>query len=189
MLTAVGNGDKLEINVNLKQYKFANGATNFDAILRIPFEDRLPGLIQKVGLKQVHMMLAKAITMAMESLNLSKPLTSNQIIDLVDTLIDTSSEDYLSFEDIMLFLQQMVRGGSGELFSSMDIAKFMNSFEKYRQKRHTEYKRLKEESHSQHSGTPFVPQVNSEMQRDSDIDGKTFLEMMQTFYEGKNEEP
>jgi hypothetical protein len=187
MLTAVASGDKLEISLNLKQYKFPNGGVNYDVILRVPLEDRLPGLITKVGLKQVHMALAAAITMTMESLNLAKPLTPNQIIDLVDILIDTSSEDYLSLEDIMLFLQQLVRGGSGTLFSSMDIPKFMQSFEKYRQQRHDEYHRLKESQDAQFKCSSNTPRVRPEMEKDKNIDPRTFFELMQTYNEGRSE--
>jgi hypothetical protein len=187
MLTAVESGDKLEISANLKQYKYANGAVNYDAILRVPLGDRIPGLVLKAGLKTVHMALAAAVTMTMESLNLARPLTSNQIIDLVDILIDTAGEDYLSLEDIMLFLQQLVRGGSGTLFSAMDIPKFMQAFEKYRQQRHDEYHRLKEEQDAQFKCAPNASRVKPEFEKDKNIDPKTFFELTQTYYEGKND--
>lgn len=186
MLQAVVSGDKLEVNLNLKQYKFANGAPNYDTILRIPFEDRLPGLVLKVGLKQVHMTLAAAITMTMESLNLSKPLTPDQIIDLTDILIDTSAEDYLSLEDVLLFMQQVSRGVMGELYSSIDIPKIMKSFEKYRQERHSEYKRLKDEQDVQYK-IMGVNNTRVTIERDKNIDPKTFLELWKTFQDGKNE--
>lgn len=187
MLTAVANGDKLEISLNLKQYKYANGAVDFTPILRIPLEDRVPGLVAKIGLKQVHMTLAAAVTMSMESLNLSKPLTPNQIIDLVDILIDTAGEDFLSLEDVMLFLQQLIRGGSGKLFSAMDVPKFMESFEKYRQYRHEEYLRLKEEQDAQFKGTTNPKRVTPEMEKDKNIDPTTFFELLQTYQSGRSE--
>lgn len=187
MLQAIESGDKLEVSLHLKNYKFANGAPNYDVILRIPFSDRLPGLVEKVGLKKVHMTLAAAVTMAMESLNLAKPLTPNQIIDLTDILIETSQEDYLSVEDIVLFLQQVTHGVMGELYSSIDIPKLIKSLEGYRQKRHKEYIRLKEEQDTQFK-TMGDNNSRVTIEKDKNIDASTFFELMQTYQSGRNEE-
>lgn len=180
-MEAIVSGDKLEVSLNLKNYKLPNGAVNYDMVLRVPHSDRLPGLVEKVGLKEVHMTLAAAITMALESLNLTKSLSANQIIDLVDILIDTSAEDYLSLEDIMLFLQNLVRGEMGELYATIDIAKFMKSFEKYRQYRHSEYIRLKDEQETQFKSLG-KGEKKGFMERDKNIDPKTFFELYQTMH-------
>jgi len=132
------------------------------------------------------MTLAAAITMAMESLNLSKPLTPDQIIDLTDILIDTSAEDYLSLEDVLLFLQQVSRGIMGELYSSIDIPKIMKSFEKYRQERHSEYIRLKEEQDIQRK-TIGDNNGRVKIEKDKNIDPTTFFELLQTYHGGRNE--
>src|ERR1700748_2459317 len=94
--------------------------------------------------------MGAAIQLAMESLNLSQGLTTNQIFDLVDNIIDSSTEDYLGLEDVILFLQKLARGEAGKLYKHIDIASFMEMFEKYRQERHLEYIRTKEEHHSQY---------------------------------------
>jgi hypothetical protein len=103
----------------------------------------LSWIMKSVGVKKVHMLLGASIQVAMESMNLSKPLTANQTFDIVDNILDSCGEDYLGVEDVILFLQKMVRGETGNLFSAMDVPKFMQMFEKYRQERHVEYLRIK----------------------------------------------
>lgn len=181
IITALESGDKFEINLQLKKYKFQNGAVNYNTVLRLPGGDRLPGLIVKLGLKKVHMTLAVAVTIAMETLNLSKPLTPNQIIDLVDILIDSAQEDYLSLEDVLLFLQQLARGVMGSLFSSIDIPKIMGAFEVYRQERHSEYRKLKYEQDAQYK-TMGDNNIRVKIENDKNIDPTTFFELLRTYH-------
>lgn len=150
----------------------------------MPLEDRLPGLVDKIGLKKVHQTLAVAVTIAMETLNLRQPLTPNQIIDLVDILIDSSSEDYLSLEDVLLFLQQLARGIMGTLFSAIDIPKIMGAFENYRQIRHNEYIKIKEEKEAQYK---CQGSDDTKYEKDPNVDAKTFLDLWQTYKNGKDE--
>lgn len=185
IVKAIENGDKFEINRQLKQFKNPNGTLLYDRILSMPLEDRLPGLVLKLGLKKVHQTLAVAVTITMETLNLRQPLTSNQIIDLVDILVDTASEDYLSLEDVLLFLQQLARGVMGNLFASIDIPKIMTSFEEYRQKRHNEYVKIKDEKDAQYK---CVGSGESKFEKDPNVDSKTMLDLMQTYRNGKTED-
>lgn len=90
--------------------------------------------------------LVAALTLAFEQMNLSRPMNEDQIIDLADTLIDSSNEDYFSIEDLILFLQGLTRGQYGMLYESMDIPKFMEKFEMYRQQRHDAYENIKYEN-------------------------------------------
>lgn len=72
-----------------------------------------------------------------------------QILNLAEEIIDTSSEDNLSLEDLMLFLQNLVRGKYKLSYESFDIPKFMELFEIYRQERHSMILRLRENEHLQ----------------------------------------
>lgn len=180
-------GSKVDLSVAIKPYKYENGAVNFNQLLRIPSNDRLPSLIQKEGLERVHKLLGSAIHLAMESLNLKDGLTANQTFDLVDNIIDSSTEDFLGIEDVILFLQKLVRGEAGKLYKHIDIATFMEMFEKYRQERHSECMRTREELHSQYkiSGKNNVPRGGIEK---GDIDSSTFFDLLQTYNEERNEE-
>jgi hypothetical protein len=141
-------------------------------------------LIGKLGLKKVHQTLAVAVTVAMETLNLRQPLTPNQIIDLVDILIDSAGEDYLSLEDVLLFLQQLARGVMGSLFAAIDIPKIMGAFENYRQQRHNEYMKIKHEQDAQYKS---LGGNDSNFKKDPYVDSKTFMDLMQTYQSGRNE--
>ena len=178
-------GDKMGLSVAIKAYKYPNGAVNFNQLLKIPSTDRIPALIQKEGLEKVHKLMGAAIQLALESLNLSQGLTPNQVFDLVDNIIDSSTEDYLGIEDVVLFLQKLVRGEAGKLYKHIDVASFMEMFEKYRQERHLEYIRTKEEQHVQYkiSGRN-VPRGTIE--KDKDIDPETFFDLLQTYHENRH---
>lgn len=179
-------GNKLELSVAIKEYKYPNGAVNFNQLLRIPSNDRLPALIQKEGLPRVHKLLGAAVQLAMESLNLTQALTANQIFDLVDNILDSSTEDYLGLEDVVLFLQKLVRGEAGKLYKHIDVASFMEMFEKYRQERHLEYIRTKEEQHVQYKITG-KSNIRPAIEKDKDMTTETFFDLLQTYHEERRE--
>lgn len=143
--------DKMEIMSALKKYKNNRGDINYDIVLSIPYSERLPQMAKKdfVG---VIGLLSAALTLAFESLNLRRPMTDVQLVDLAETILDSSTEDYLSMEDVMLFLQKFVRGEYGSMYESMDIPKFMLAFEIYRQKRHEAYSKIQENRHLAYKG-------------------------------------
>lgn len=95
-------------------------------------------------------------------------MNEDQILDLADAIIDSSHEDFLAIEDVMLFLQGLTRGKYGALYESMDIPKFMEKFEIYRQERHTAYQDLKYEKHVQlkSMGDPERASDNSDREKE-----------------------
>jgi hypothetical protein len=88
--------------------------------------------------------------LAFEGMNLKRGMTSDQIVDLAETIIDSSNEDWLSMEDLMLFLQKLVRGQYGVMYQSLDIPTFMEKFEIYREERHRALIKIREEKESQY---------------------------------------
>ena len=150
MLNALETGGKMGLNLVLKNYKTSSGSVNFNMVLAIPTKERIPQLVNSEGYKKVHKVLVAGVQLAMESLNLTNSLTASQIFDLADTLIDSANEDYLSLQDIILFLQKLTRGEMGALYSQMDMAKFMELFEIYREDRHQSLMTIREEQQVQH---------------------------------------
>lgn len=132
------------MNLLLKQFKDGPGF-NFPALLSIP--ERLPAMAKRDPQKTGALVVV-ALTNAFEAMNLSRPMNSAQIVELAETIIDSSEEDYLALEDLLLFLQGLTRGKYGPLYESMDIPKFMQMFEVYRVDRHREYQSIKEERQS-----------------------------------------
>lgn len=142
-------GNKQEINLTLKTYKLDNGAPNFPALFTIPKESRLPELY-KNDPEGTCMIVTAGLTLAIENMNLKRGLNAGQILDLAEEILDSSVEDNLSFEDLMLFIQGLTRGRYGELYESMDIPKFMNLFGKYRDERWAEGIRIRDQKHEEY---------------------------------------
>lgn len=146
MLQAVKNGNKQQINEVIRQYKLPNGAPNFTNLFLIPSKERLPVLAKNDYDGTVDIVTA-GVTLALETMNLKRPMTGEQIVELAETIVDSSHDDNLSLEDVILFMQRLVRGQYGELYESMDIPKFMQKFELYREERHQEIIAYRENEH------------------------------------------
>lgn len=142
-------GNKMEVNIALKQYKHPSGHANFPALFTIPTAQRLPALA-KQDLKRTFALVGAGVTVAMESMNLTRPMNGQQIIDLTDAIIETAEEDNLSLEDLLLFLQKLTRGEFGTMYEGMDIPKFMEKFEQYREQRYQSIKAMREEEAANH---------------------------------------
>lgn len=142
-------GNKAEMNLILRQYK-ENGAINFPMVLSIPSTERIPQLAKK-DFTRINMLVIGALTLAMESLNTKRRLNEIEILDLSETIIDSANEDNLSFEDLMLFLQKLTRG-EYKVPAELDIPKFMEIFEIYREQRHQELHSFRYNQHLQYKG-------------------------------------
>lgn len=182
LISALETGDKLEMNQIIKAYKAQNGAVNYPEVLKIPASDRIVGLVSIGGYERVHVILSVGIASALESMNLSKPLSSTQIVDLSDAIIDSATEDNLAIEDVVLFLQKMVRGEAGKFYSSMDIPKFMEAFEDYRQKRHETILNIRDEQRAQYSVAGRADRIPDFSKEDT----KSFSDHLKDTYGGKD---
>lgn len=140
-------GNRAEMNLILRQYK-DNGRINFPMVLSIPVTERIP-MLAKQDFKRINMLVIGALTLAMESLNTKRRLNEIEILDLSETIIDSANEDNLSFEDLMLFLQKLTRG-EYKVPAELDIPKFMEIFEIYREQRHQELQEYRYNQHLQY---------------------------------------
>lgn len=153
-MNALKAGNKQEITLALRGYKLPNGTINFPALFAIPTNSRLPYLAEN-NLSEILPIVTGGLTLAFETMNLVRGMNNSQIIDLAETLLDSSFEDNLALEDLMLFLQKLTRGEYGKLYESMDIPKFMEMFEVYREERFQESKNLREEQAVQYNAVPI----------------------------------
>lgn len=136
--------DKLGLNIQLRKYKNENGSINYPALFDIPRDKRITAMAER-NLSETIQYISVALTLAAESMNLVRPMTSSQIIDLAEIIVDEAKGDNLSFEDLMLFLQKLTRGEYQENYEGMDIPKFMARFNKYRDERWGEAVKIREE--------------------------------------------
>ncbi len=130
----------------LRECKLSNGSPNFPVLFSIPSNQRLPAMATEDYEGTVDVAVA-LVTMSVASMNLKRQMTPDQINDLAETIVETSYEDNLSLEDVLLFVQRLIRGQYGEMYESMDIPKFMEKLEIYRQERHEEIVKLRDNQH------------------------------------------
>jgi hypothetical protein len=139
--------DKLEYgmiaNLVVKQYQ-AGETVKWDALLSIPLTDRIPGLMEKFGKKTMYRLLVMIIREFFNSLVLTKAkkLTETKISVTACDLMISAHEDYLSLEDVILFLQRAKAGKYGVIKNLSSPVVFFDLLEQYRQDRHEAYKKI-----------------------------------------------
>lgn len=141
-------GNKMEVANILKQYKLPQGNVNFPAVMSVSLADRLPAMYEKDYMRTTAL-VGMAIASAFDRMKFKKELPNELVNDIADEVIDTAGEDNLSMEDLLLFLQGLVRGKYGNV-EEISISRFMNLFEDYRQQRHQELLRFRENEHLQY---------------------------------------
>jgi hypothetical protein len=154
LTNALITANKQEMTLALREYKQPNGVIYFPALFSIKSEDRLPELA-KNNFSETLSVVVGGLTLSFEAMNLTRSMNDNQIIDLAETILDSSNEDNLALEDVMLFLQKLTRGEYGKLYESMDIPKFMEFFEKYREERFQAMQELRYEQSVQSKSLPI----------------------------------
>ena len=140
-------------------------------INKIPLEDRLPALVNKYSKQKIAAILTVSLTACFEKMNLRYAMNADQIVELSDMVIESSEEDMLALEDVLLFLQQLVMGQMGKIYDRMDIPTFFEMFEIYRERRHKDYMNAKYERDVQFNAVPINERIveNSRIaERDKD---------------------
>lgn len=142
-------GDKASVSLILRDFKTPQGVVKFDKVLSIPSDERITVLAQR-DFTRVITVITAALTLAFEGMNLKRGMNPIQVVDLAEAVVDTAAEDNLALEDLMLFLQKLVRGEYGAIYESMDIPKFMTAFEEYRETRWQSLNNIREEQSAQY---------------------------------------
>lgn len=153
----------LALRNHLSQFK-THGVIAYDKVLAVPSHDRIVALTKLYGEDKMAEYLSGAIAVAVRGLNLRLGLTAKQTVELAATILEEAAEDNLAMEDVLLFLQNLVRGKAGKLYDRLDVAVFMELFDEYRQERHRAYKRIKEEQDAQYRASD--DKTRSSEQRD-----------------------
>jgi hypothetical protein len=159
------------------RWKEKGNAMPMRVIENIPVKDRLPGLVQTYGVDKVSAILAKAIQKTLSNFNLRVCMNADQVLELSLQLIDSANEDQLAFEDIMLFLDGMVKYNYGKVYDRMDMPTFFEMLEQYRNERHQEYMRFKDEQNSQYKAFGDSNRMSTDLDKDSMRDAmKTYMQ-------------
>lgn len=142
-------GNSREVQIILRDFKLPDGSPKFPVLYDIPNDSRIRDMA-KTDFQRVNLLIIGALTVCFEGMNLKRGMNEMQILTLSETIIESSAEDNLAFEDFMLFLQNMLAGKYDMTYESMDIPKFMRMFEIYRQERWSQWVKLNEDKHEQY---------------------------------------
>lgn len=138
--------DRMAINFELKKFKDERGIIKYEELINIPLEKRICKMAEK-DLGNTINIITVALTLAFETFNITRRMSNSQVVDLAEVIVDTAGEDKIAVEDLMLFLQKLTRGEYPELYEGLDQVKFLSRFNKYRDERWEEAKRIRDERH------------------------------------------
>jgi hypothetical protein len=131
------------------RYKEKGESLPMKVIELVPVSERLPALTKTYGVEKISGILSIAITKALNNFNLRVGMNAEQIMQLSYSLIEEAEQDQLAIQDVLLFLDGMVKYKYGKVYDRMDMPTFFEMLEKYRDERHSAYMNGKEEAHAQ----------------------------------------
>jgi len=115
----------------------------------VPISERLPALATMYGRDKIAALLSIQITRTLNNFNLRVGMNPEQVADLSYAIIDDAEQDQLAIQDVLLFLDGMVKFKYGKVYDRMDMPTFFEMLEKYREERHQAFMNGKEEAHAQ----------------------------------------
>lgn len=142
----------------------------------VPKSERLPALASMYGNDKIAAVLSKAITKALNKFNLRVGMNAEQVADLAYALIDDAESDHLAMQDILLFLDGFAMFKYGKVYDRMDMPTFFEMLEVYREMRHQEFIKHREEQESQFKAYGDSNRSSNEVDKDQMRDAmKTYM--------------
>jgi hypothetical protein len=147
-------------SLTLQNFQKESGEVDYEKLLSIPAENRIPGLLTEYGKKRMH----KLIKMILSEFCYAVPLPKSQ--KLTDTKISVCScdlmiaafEDHMSLEDLILFFERAKQGKYGPFKKLLTHHSIMEKLELYRQQRYDVYMRIKEAKEAELKNSGTTPQ-------------------------------
>lgn len=124
----------------------------FDEVLKISPFARIPNLTHAYGFENIHKTLILLLGKFVNSFNLIRPMSEEQVIECAFDMVTTSQEDQLSIEDYVLFFKGARQGKYGKVLDHLDQQVVSEMLEAYRQERHINLVRIREEQHLAQKG-------------------------------------
>jgi len=110
-------------------------------------QNRIPELTKTPdGRQKVSIAIAASMLSAFQHIDSAK-MSASTIKEIAEGIIDSSHEDQLSIEDVLLFLKDLLMGKYGKLTGALDMPRFFEIFEKYRDERYQTLKKIRWEEH------------------------------------------
>ena len=149
ILNSLAKNDRGGVFNELCRFKDKGEVLPVKVIQLVPVSERLPALTKIYGNEKISGILSIAITKALNNFNLRVGMNAEQIMQLSYTIIEEAEADQLAIQDVLLFLDGMVKYKYGKVYDRMDMPTFFEMFEVYRQQRHDEFVNFMEEQHAQ----------------------------------------
>lgn len=186
ILVVMERKDSAGIRDTLALYR-DKGVVDYLKTLSIPMEERIPELARTPdGRRRVSVALSSSLVSAFQHIRNAK-LDADQVIELAEMIIDSSNEDQLSIEDVLLFLKDLLMGKYGKVSEGLDMPSFFDIFEKYRNERYKTLRKRRWEEHLTFKSLGDSNRSFDELPLKRNDDPKTMIDMMQTYYSNKED--
>jgi hypothetical protein len=159
LINSILKGDKDSVYTIMQTYQAA-GIINWKSVLSISLHARVPNLTHVYGFQNIHKLLGAMLTGFNESLNLVRPMTAEQVFECSRDLVMTTEEDQLSVEDYVLFFKGAREGKYGKILDRLDQQTIFTMLEEYRDQRHKQFIRIRDEKQIEHKTTGATERTN-----------------------------
>jgi hypothetical protein len=155
----------------------------YEKSLAIPMDQRIPELTKTPeGRKKVSIAIASSMLSAFQHIDSAK-MSAATIKEIAEGVIDSSNEDQLSIEDVLLFLKDLLMGKYGKIRGALDMPGFFEIFERYRDERYQTLKKIRWEEHLTYKSLGDSNRAFDELPLRRNDDPGTMTSLMQTYYE------
>ncbi len=150
-------------NLALQQYVKEDKA-DFELLLSIPLQERIPGLVAEYGLKRMHKLVKLILQEFCYSVALpkSKKLTETKTSVCACDLILAAEEDQLSLEDLIVFFELAKAGKYGKFKGMLTHYSIMQKLEEFRQQRFDAYVRAKAQKEAEQKSLGPAERISPE---------------------------
>ena len=132
-------------SLTLQNFQKENEEVDYEKLLSIPTNNRIPGLLTEYGKKRMHKLIKMILSEFCYAVPLpkSKKLTDTKISVCACDLMIAAFEDHLSLEDFILFFERAKQGKYGPFKKLLTHYSIMEKLEQYRQQRYEVYIKIK----------------------------------------------
>ena len=149
ILNFLVKGTSGEVHIEMCRYKDKGEPLYLKVLEIVPVSERLPALSKIYGVEKMTGVLTVLITKTLNNFNLRVGMNPEQITQLSYSLLESAEEDQLAIQDIVLFLDGMLKYKWGKVYDRMDMPTFYEMLEVYREQRHKAFMSKKEEDSTQ----------------------------------------
>lgn len=152
--------------------------------MMVPVSERIPALA-KSDRGYVHKIISAQIEYAMKYFNIKDGLSIEQVFLLADEIIDESSQDQLSLQDVFVFLQKFCSGKMGVVYNRLDVPTFMEMLDKHRDERWEEIQKYREEEQVQKKSFGPIERTSDNQDREKELTRAAIGDYLREKYKDK----